>query len=467
MDYISISDLKQDSGSSPIKVRVSRKWDVYSNQGMFISTEFVLVDEEANSIHAIIWPSNARQIKDKLNEGLIYFINKFTVLPNKAKYRIIVKNDLMLELNAGTTVKMAKEENKNIPLHAFEFVELEKLEPSVDEHLLDVIGVLSAVGDVQEQNFRGSVVKILDLEIVNMTGTVGRGWILKFSFVVFPTETKLLWGYKVRVRLWGKFADNFKGIWSSKSKDVNIGIFTSMSVKKFATVQCSTNSGNYADIIGVEGQFSLDFIRPQVKSIEIVELLKLGREDRDTETTYLFTGKIIDVLTRKMWFRLELTVEDGTAKTNIIVFDEGVEFMVKAKAVDLASQEQDAETDNVLLPEQIKNILGSEYSFYTKPSTFIEDKSFGIFVSIKVTRAKVIDTLAVTDISEKQKTQSSKRAGKLDSNVEQTIDDSSTPTQVQEKQKNIQGTQHKLLELIWKDNKKIISENKNLCSSYF
>lgn len=39
-------------------------------------------------------------------------------------------------------------------------------------------------------------------------------------------------------------------------------------------------------------------------------------------------------------FRLELIVEDGTEKTTVTVFDEAAEFIVKAKAAELAAQEE-------------------------------------------------------------------------------------------------------------------------------
>lgn len=49
----------------------------------------------------------------------------------------------MLELNGDTVVKRVYEDTNAIPRHAFEFVDLDSLEPNADEHF---------VGNSFEQN---------------------------------------------------------------------------------------------------------------------------------------------------------------------------------------------------------------------------------------------------------------------------------------------------------------------------
>lgn len=86
----------------------------------------------------MVWGNLARRLNDKLKEGYIYFIKNFSVVPNREKYRVVVNNDFMLELNAETMVKRVDDDVSEIPRHAFEFVELDNLEPNANEHFVGI-----------------------------------------------------------------------------------------------------------------------------------------------------------------------------------------------------------------------------------------------------------------------------------------------------------------------------------------
>lgn len=106
----------------------------------------------------------------------------------------------MLELNAETMVKRVDDGVSEIPRHAFEFVELDNLEPNANEHFVgiflieklssytcsiiilmcwnhwthmfstctDAIGVIATAGNLEQKDIRGSATKLLNIEIATL-----------------------------------------------------------------------------------------------------------------------------------------------------------------------------------------------------------------------------------------------------------------------------------------------------------
>ncbi|KAK3014441.1 hypothetical protein RJ639_010086 [Escallonia herrerae] len=91
-DYHSISDLKTGAGDNwTIKVRIAQMWDGENPNlhNEIINSNMILVDEKADSIHAIIWKNQKASFLPKVKEGKVYTISKVKIneYVDRATYR--------------------------------------------------------------------------------------------------------------------------------------------------------------------------------------------------------------------------------------------------------------------------------------------------------------------------------------------------------------------------------------------
>ncbi|XP_021757484.1 replication protein A 70 kDa DNA-binding subunit C-like [Chenopodium quinoa] len=108
----------------------------------------VLIDEEGDYVHASIKGKFVQQFRSKLVEGKVYTIRYFSLVPNKNEYCVVSDNKIMIQFFQNTTVKGVADNNK-IPLHRFDFVQLQHLDKFHSNATLpDVVGmVVNEIGD--------------------------------------------------------------------------------------------------------------------------------------------------------------------------------------------------------------------------------------------------------------------------------------------------------------------------------
>ena len=97
-------------------------------------------------IHCTAKSSVAPLFINKLQEGCIYQLKKFLVLPNLINFQIIRDVPNMIELDESTTVKQVERELDEFRRYPFQFTEFEDLHPTNQTYLIGktFINVFSA-----------------------------------------------------------------------------------------------------------------------------------------------------------------------------------------------------------------------------------------------------------------------------------------------------------------------------------
>ncbi|VFQ93036.1 unnamed protein product [Cuscuta campestris] len=217
-ECIPIEKLTLESKNSAITARVSRLWDSYRfhDEKDLLSTDMVLIDKQGSYIHASIKGSISHLFKKRIAEGSVYYIKNFNVVPNKAQYRVVGDNKLMIQLYPTTVVRSLSEDSLGIPTfaipnHRFYLLDFDKVESRMGETyiLTDVVGQVCCEGEVINKNCRGNSVPSLMLELHDLRAE------------------------KVRVTLWGESVDNYMRQKSMLENGIIVGVFTSTLVKRY------------------------------------------------------------------------------------------------------------------------------------------------------------------------------------------------------------------------------------------
>ncbi|VFQ81188.1 unnamed protein product [Cuscuta campestris] len=235
-ECIPIDKLTLESKNCEITARVSREWDVYSFKDTkdLMSTDMVLIDKEGSYIHASIKGNFAHLFQNRIAEGSVYYIKIFSVVPNKAQYRVVGDNKLMIQFCPSTVVRSLSEDSLGIPTsaipkHRFDLLDFDKVASRMWELyiLTDVVGVVCCEGEVTNKNSRGNIVPSLMLELHDLRDV------------------------KVRLTLWGGSVDNYMKQKSLVQDGIIIGVFTSTLVKKYmnnAVLSSTTATKIYLDL---------------------------------------------------------------------------------------------------------------------------------------------------------------------------------------------------------------------------
>ncbi|VFQ95500.1 unnamed protein product [Cuscuta campestris] len=394
-ECIPIDKLRLESKNCAITARVSRLWDVYSFKDTkdLMSTDMVLIDKEGSYIHASIKGNFAHLFQNRIAEGSVYYVKIFSVVPNKAQYRVVGDNKLMIQFCPSTVVRSLSEDFLGIPTSALGEVYI----------LTDVVGVVCCEGEVTNKNSRGNSVPSLILELHDLRDV------------------------KVRVTLWGGSVDNYMKQKSLVEDRIIVGVFTSTLVKKYmnnAVLSSTTATKIYLDpdideVVALKNKSSSSprghIIQPLIiekqeldthavlsnlKTIgEILEITKTNFKDG----TLLFcVATIYDIHNNNGWyynscgckgmikaygqsfwckkcnktvndaiprFRIEFGVQDATDSTKFIVFDDVAEKMIGQSAIsiyDMQEKLEESEASVGEVPAIIANLIGQRFVFRVK-----------------------------------------------------------------------------------------------------
>ncbi len=86
-------------------------------------------------IHSIAKSNIAHHFIAKLEEGSIYELKGFIVLPNKENFRIVKHNNHMIELDGSTIVNKTESSVDGFVKYHFEFMEFEDIKLSPDNDI--------------------------------------------------------------------------------------------------------------------------------------------------------------------------------------------------------------------------------------------------------------------------------------------------------------------------------------------
>ncbi|KAI3794660.1 hypothetical protein L1987_37293 [Smallanthus sonchifolius] len=169
-----------------IEVMVSRSWtsvNPYTNRVM--SLDIIFSDECGASIHAKIRSSMIKMFSNTFQEGRVYKIHKFVVIPYETMYRPL-RRDTYVQFTRATTVYNSQMQLLPFTRYVLDVVPFDQLRQRVndDMYLTDVIGILREWGDVK--NLSRSSLSVVDV----------------VRNIVISNEC----GKEIGVSLWGRLA---------------------------------------------------------------------------------------------------------------------------------------------------------------------------------------------------------------------------------------------------------------------
>ncbi|XP_050255277.1 replication protein A 70 kDa DNA-binding subunit D-like [Quercus robur] len=172
MCWTPLSKISTDRDNWTIKVRVLRMWDaINTKNNEFISLDMIFIDEEGSTIHAIVRKNQARTFRPQLLEGRVYTVKNFRVESTKGEFRPM-HNDIRIWFMTITTNMESNEDMNSIQKYCFEFADYDQIQNQCYNYtyLIDVVGKLVAVGNVEEPQVNGAPRKLRNLQLLLKEG---------------------------------------------------------------------------------------------------------------------------------------------------------------------------------------------------------------------------------------------------------------------------------------------------------
>ncbi|XP_052107745.1 replication factor A protein 1-like [Arachis duranensis] len=131
--------------------------------------ELVVMDHLGDRIQCSIRNHQRRQFEHEVSEGSIYTISNFTVSSNDLKYKA-TNHASRIYFKRDTQVRMVQD--PTFPQHVFRFMPNELIlnHTNAQSHLIDVIGLLTAKGDIIEFTKNGKKCIYIVIELDDMQG---------------------------------------------------------------------------------------------------------------------------------------------------------------------------------------------------------------------------------------------------------------------------------------------------------
>ncbi|QHO02960.1 Replication protein A 70 kDa DNA-binding subunit C [Arachis hypogaea] len=156
-----------------LKVRVLRLWVVpsFGNHEVPNSMEMIFLDEHCEKIQATVKKPLLNRFRDHIVEGQVYRIAYFTVVSSHGSYRATSHEFKLVFLHRTTVVTFDEDVIPKTCFNMFPFSELLNMTQDYD-FLVDVIGLLTSVGEEKEYAKEGKIVKMIALELTSKDLTV-------------------------------------------------------------------------------------------------------------------------------------------------------------------------------------------------------------------------------------------------------------------------------------------------------
>ncbi|KAL0009125.1 hypothetical protein SO802_010627 [Lithocarpus litseifolius] len=384
MCWTPLSKLSMDRDNWTIKVRVLRMWDaINTKNNEFISLDMIFIDEEGSTIHAIVRKNQARTFRPQLLEGRVYTIKNFRVESTKGEFRP-VHNDIKIWFMTITTIMESNEDMNSIQKYCFEFADYDQIQNQCYNYtyLIDVVGKLVAVGNVEEPQVNGAPRKLRNLQLL------------------------LKEGKEIRLSLWGTSVWQIDEDVYKNNQGPFVLIATSTIVKSFGgkfslsstsatKIYLNLEIPEVAEIIDRNGkkhdptqeipkihakQFSEeDFSSNNMKTIPELKCIEWDPAKQDVNCNCVATisnidttmgwyyiscvlcGKKVKPQSGSFWcakcetntnlpiprYRIQIEVFDSTDKTTFVIFDRDAEKILNKSAKDLAEKQTEIPMQNL------------------------------------------------------------------------------------------------------------------------
>ncbi|GJR74299.1 replication protein A 70 kDa DNA-binding subunit C-like protein [Tanacetum coccineum] len=414
----------------------------HSNRPLFLDelevdgTSSIIV--MSNMIHCTAKATIAHNFL-RLKEGGVFLIKNFAVRPNKDEFWVFRHDMFMLEFDGSTTIRKVSANGVGFVRYTFQLVDFDDIELINNKYMIDVSGYVTNVGRTS-QTKSGS--KTLDFYLANQRGK------------------------SLRVTLWGGVGDSL-----IETKTAHVGmctiVLTLMIVKTY-------NNKLYFSSTSLTVIYDNDDI-PSLQELKLVtrrhiepkkemmmanssqpregtveNLMLWARNRKNNAVTFQCEVMIEDIrrksgwnypscggekcrksVSRKagkllcktcnrtvdypvLWYRLEVVVDDDTAQTVVVMFNEIATELLNCSADSLIEAEdevcfcylfqplsyietnlhiQSAE-DYSGLPTAIRNLIGTTHVMELKSHSYYEYGIYESFTYWKINPADLVDGVA-------------------------------------------------------------------------
>ncbi|KAF9605926.1 hypothetical protein IFM89_021074 [Coptis chinensis] len=148
--YNLIKQITKSVENLKFRVRIDRSGDHFlvGNETL-LGKDMILIDEKGDQINASIPMEIYPQSKEKVHDGSVVHLEKFTV--KNVRFYCPVNNENKITFEKYTTMRNISDET-SIPRQLFSFVDFKKLAPrdKQDKFLTDVIGFYNNIGELQK-----------------------------------------------------------------------------------------------------------------------------------------------------------------------------------------------------------------------------------------------------------------------------------------------------------------------------
>ncbi|XP_065846817.1 replication protein A 70 kDa DNA-binding subunit-like isoform X2 [Oscarella lobularis] len=150
---------------SPLKT-----WSNSRGDGQLFSVDLV---DESDEIRGTAFNDEARKFYPLIRKGQMYYISRCQLRPANKKYTSI-KNDYELYFSPETTVEPCSDFAGNVPEVRYDFVEIKKIEDVPKDSMIDVLGILTSIGESVQITARSSGRQVTkrDMVLMDKTGAV-------------------------------------------------------------------------------------------------------------------------------------------------------------------------------------------------------------------------------------------------------------------------------------------------------
>ncbi|XP_054808645.1 uncharacterized protein LOC129310753 [Prosopis cineraria] len=347
-----IRSINQSREDWKIKVCIVRLWSIaphaVSNEPT--SLEMVLQDEAGDRIGAFVRKGVARHHSRFLREGRAFILMQFGVVENSGSYRT-THHAFKVMFQYSTTVRPVVDNNK-IHSHGFYFTPFSDIicGDSREEYLVDIIGRLAAVGEIQKVVVNGRQEQRLDI-------------------LLDDDKRNYL-----EVTLWGALANDVLRYMKGPTHCPIIVIVQWCKIRVFKGIKKVSNSLFASHL----------FIHPTMDEVSTFV------ESVDTERGWYYIGcqkcakKVLPdgdgfycdkcnefVKSVSLRFRVWCRVYDASSSTDVLIFDKEFAAFIKCSAAEL----KEMDVTGVCEGNGFDKIIGKKFLFRVR---ILEDYAKGL-----------------------------------------------------------------------------------------
>ncbi|XP_057452543.1 uncharacterized protein LOC130744368 [Lotus japonicus] len=354
---------------------------------------------QGQRIEATIRKSLIKKLFGEIVEGNIYRITYFAVVPNLGVYKA-ARHEFKIIFNSRT--KIVPEESNLIPLYGFAFMNSAEISDTMgeSEHLIDVIGLVTAVSREKQYTKGANITRMIELQLTDHRGSVQCTFFGSYVDVITHYVRENGQAMPVVVIQFAKIK-TFKGnvviqnvmhatriMWNHEIPEV-VDFRNSIALHGIDPDLPLTEIEDDVRVLTIEEEFLTLFPRKKIQEVHetaeagvfVVYAKIAGLVDGEKwwysacrchrsvsveDGTYYCPGCDSNVLEVTPRFRVKVEVSDGEEDASFVMFDTDCQnvLMKTCKELVIGSKVK----SNSELPQVLKTLIGKEFLFKIEKS---------------------------------------------------------------------------------------------------